>query len=396
MPLFASFFDILQGKTTKTVNVSVACKELYEAAQELQIRNLCFAVCVNMIANALGRCEVRTFRGHQEIQESDYYLWNIEPNTNQNSTAFWHKVVGSLCEKNEVLIISSRRKDGRESLVVADDWQDPLYYPSRMNEYKSVRVGEMTYDKMFLERDVLHIVLNHINVKPVIDGMYQSYYRLVDAAVRHYEWNHGQHWKVHVNQMAQGAEGWMKQFQEMIEEQIKPFLNSNGAILPEFDGYAYSNESGTATGDTRDIRNMINDIFDFTAKALQIPAVLVQGQVSGAENATERFLGGCIDPICDQIQEEINRKRYGYERWRAGEYVRMDSSAIQHFDLFANAPNVEKLVGSGAFTINDVLRAANQPTINEPWANEHFLTKNIATLQEATQSLSAQEGGTTT
>ena len=60
--------------------------------------------------------------------------------------------------------------------------------------------------------------------------------------------------------------------------------------------------------------------------------------------------------------------------------------------MFANAANVEKLVGSGAFSINDVLRAANQAPINEPWANEHFLTLNIARIQDAAQQLGAQKG----
>ena len=49
----------------------------------------------------------------------------------------------------------------------------------------------------------------------------------------------------------------------------------------------------------------------------------------------------------------------------------------------------EKLVGSGAFTINDVLKAAGMPTINEPWANKHFLTKNIAEIEEAAAALEA-------
>ena len=75
---------------------------------------------------------------------------------------------------------------------------------------------------------------------------------------------------------------------------------------------------------------------------------------------TPVFLTNCIDPLADQIQEEINRKRYGYEGWKKGDYLRVDTSSIIHFDMFANAANVEKLVGSGAFTINDVLRAANQ------------------------------------
>ena len=51
-----------------------------------------------------------------------------------------------------------------------------------------------------------------------------------------------------------------------------------------------------------------------------------------------------------------------------------------HFDLFANAANVEKLIGTGAFTINDVRRAAGQEEINEPWARQSFMTKNIAPI----------------
>ena len=61
--------------------------------------------------------------------------------------------------------------------------------------------------------------------------------------------------------------------------------------------------------------------------------------------------------------------------------------------MFANAANVEKLVGSGAFTINDVLRSAGLPTIPEPWADEHYMTKNIAALDAETTALGGAEGG---
>ncbi|MBQ5389302.1 MAG: phage portal protein, partial [Clostridia bacterium] len=71
----------------------------------------------------------------------------------------------------------------------------------------------------------------------------------------------------------------------------------------------------------------------------------------------------------------------------------VDSSSIQHFDLFANAPNVEKLVGSGAFTINDILREANKEPINEPWADTHFMTLNISDMSQSTRQLENGEGG---
>ncbi|MFR2334256.1 MAG: phage portal protein, partial [Flavonifractor plautii] len=107
------------------------------------------------------------------------------------------------------------------------------------------------------------------------------------------------------------------------------------------------------------------------------------------------FLTNCIDPLCDQLQEEIIRKRYGYAQWKRGSYLRVDSSSIIHFDLFANAANVEKLVGSGGYSINDVRRAAGQAPIPEPWADEHFMTLNISPMGEAARKLGAQKGVTT-
>src|SRR5699024_10081708 len=152
-------------------------------------------------------------------------------------------------------------------------------------------------------------------------------------------WDNGQHWKVHVNQIAQGDKDWAEKFQAMIAAQVKPFLESNGGILPEFDGYAYEQVSGSGSGrdtrDTRDIRAMIEDIFDFTARGFLIPSVLVNGTVEGTADANTRFLTNCIDPLADQIQEEINRKRYTYNEWARGDFLRVDTSSIIHFDMFA-------------------------------------------------------------
>ena len=74
------------------------------------------------------------------------------------------------------------------------------------------------------------------------------------------------------------------------------------------------------------------------------------------------------------------RKRYGFDEWQKGNYLRIDSSSIIHFDLFENAANVEKLIGTGAFTINDVRRAAGQAEIDEPGGRQSFMTKNIASI----------------
>ena len=390
-------FDWLRGKSGGRL-VEVPCKELLAAAQEYQVRELAFWTCVDMIANAIGRCEFRTYRAGAEVREEDYYLWNVEPNVNQNSSAFLHKMVAQLCKQNEALVVNPRQRDGHAALVVADSFERPETAVTRMAEYRQVTVEEFTFRKTFREDDVIHLCLNHMNLTPVIEGLYRSYYKMVDAAVRSYQWGSGQHWKVHVNQLAQGDPEFQASFMRMIQDQVKPFLESNGGILPEFDGYEFTSVGGgdsRVKQDTRDIKALVEDIFDFTARAFLIPPVLVKGEVEATKDANERFLTYCIDPICEQLQEEINRKFYGYDRWRAGEYVQVDSSSILHFDLFANANAVEKLVGSGAFSINDVLRAAGQPVIDADWANQHWMTLNISTMAAVLKKLETTQGGET-
>ena len=62
------------GKARSPTTVEITCRELMAAAQEFQLRDLAFWTCANMIANAVARCEFRTFRGGKEIQEREHPL----------------------------------------------------------------------------------------------------------------------------------------------------------------------------------------------------------------------------------------------------------------------------------------------------------------------------------
>lgn len=387
-----NFFRWLMGKATQTTGqiVNINCKEIFEAAQDFYIRDLCFQSCVDMIANAIGRCEFRTYRNNREVQEFEYYMLNVEPNVNQNSTAFWHKVIFKLYSENEALIISTKTRDGRDCLVCADSWTNGNQYPVKQNEYSNVQAGDFTYTKTFREKDVIHLKLNEVNIKPVLDGLFLSYSRMLKAAENYYIASNGIHMKVHVDQISQAQEGWENKFKEMIEKTVIPFLQSPTGVLPEYNGYDYSNLDLGSGAQSSETRSLTEDIFNMTARAFLIPVVLVNGSVEGTADANRRFLTYVIDPICDQIQEELNRKRYGFEAWKSGSFVRVDSSSIIHFDVFENAANIEKVVGSGVFSLNDVLRAANQPTINEEWADKHYMTLNISTMGDQTRQL---EGG---
>ena len=372
----------------------VACQELWEAAEEYRLRELAFHVCVNMIANAVGKCEFLTFREGKPLREKEYWLWNVEPNVNQNSTAFLHKLIYQLYSQNEALVIATKHRSGEEMLVVAEDFHQEHSYPQKRNEYTQVRVGEVTYQKTFRENEVLHFRLHHQNVRPVLDAMTGSFTRMLQLAEKNYRWGAGKHMKVHVSQTSQGDEDSQAQLREILEKQVKPFFNADSALLPEFDGYDYQGfPEKAAAPTTRDIRSLADDIFDFTARGLLIPPVLIFGDVAGTQDAMTRWLTTCVDPLCDQLQEEINRKRYGRELFSQGSYLQIDTTTILHFDMFQNAAAVEKLIGSGAFSIDDVVAAAGKPVIGEPWSKAHWLTLNISPMEQAARPVTGKGGG---
>ena len=168
----------------------------------------------------------------------------------------------------------------------------------------------------------------------------------------------------------------------MLESSYKPFLESGTGILPEFDGYEFQlMNNGTGTKDTRDIKALFDDIFSFTARGLGIPPVLVQGDVAGINDIITHWLTTGIDPLAAQISKEFSRKLIPKADWLRGDRVYADTSTIQHFDMFSNAANIEKIVESAAYSINELREATGGAPLPDEWANIHWMTKNIATVE---------------
>ena len=100
----------------------------------------------------------------------------------------------------------------------------------------------------------------------------------------------------------------------------------------------------------------------------------------------------CLDPLANMLMQEINRKRTGKSEMKNGTYMRVDTTKVKHIDMFGIATSVDKLISSGIYTVNMILRAIGETEIDEPWANQHFMTKNYSTIQELIDYLK-EEGG---
>lgn len=361
--------------------------EYMSAVGDIYVREMAFWAATNLIANAISKCEFKTYENFKEVRKDNYYRWNVEPNRNQNSSAFMHKLIAKLYRNNEVLIV-----EHGEDLLVADDFTRKEY-ALYDNEFTQVTVGDFTFSKKFYQNEVMYLQLSEKNTRELISGLYESYAKLIDYTMKSYQRSRGTKAKFEYKTIPTAGTEQRKLFDDLINEKFKKFLESDNAIVPIGEGQdltefgnskTYSNES------TRDIRAMIDDVFAFTARAFGIPPALMSGDVQGVKDALDQFLTFCIDPLADMLQEEINRKTYTKEQFLRGDYVQIDTKQIKHIDIFYASTSIDKLISSGVFCVNDILKMLGLPIIDEDWAWEHVLTKNYSPFENL---LKALEGG---
>ena len=369
-------------------DLGIALEEYAALVGDIYIREMAFWSAVNLVANAVSKCEFKTYVNGKEAKGREYYLWNLEPNRNQNSSVFLHKLIAQLYRKNECLVIEQSGQ-----LLVANDF---VRTPSALydDKFAQVTVEDFTFSKTFYQPDVMYFKLSECDMRKVTAGLYESYSKLISYTMTAYQRSRGTKGVFKYETLPVAGTAERKAFDALVNEKIGKWLSGDNAALPlgrgqewkELEHKTYSSES------TRDIRAMIDDISDFTAKSLGIPPALLRGDVQDTSRAVDQLLTFCVDPLMDMLQEEINRKRSGYAGFTAGTYLQINTKAIKHVDLLSVSTAIDKLISSGAFCVNDIRELVGEQIIKEPWAYEHFITRNYMPFEEA---LNALKGGET-
>lgn len=369
----------LGGYRTVSVEEILNDENVQSALSELYLRELAFLTCVNKIANALSKCEFKTYVKGVEKKEAEYYRWNVSPNRNQNATTFMNKLISELYKNNEALVVEVNNQ-----IFVADSFQKEI---RALTDYRftGVTVDNYTFSDTFYQSQVLYFQLNHNNIRKILNGMYESYSKLIAYASKAYQKSRGSRGILKIGAIAQADKNFSERFQKLMSEHFKNFFQSENAVLPLFDGYDYSDLTNSKTyssESTRDIKALADDIFEFTARAFSFPPSLSKGDVQDTEKAIDELLTFVIDPLAKMLEQEINRKTCGEYQYRDGTYIKINTVAVKHIDLFDIATPIDKLISSGAFTINDILEVIGKQPINEKWANTHFMTKNYSTIND--------------
>jgi HK97 family phage portal protein len=307
--------------------------------------------------------------------EEEYYTWNYSPNDNQNSTQFLQDMVETLVYNNEVLVVEQGGK-----LYVTDTFSYNIK-GTKEAVYQNITVnGENIPDKK--ARDALYLCMANTDVRPYLSQLCHQYEGIIAKALESYEKAGADKGFLNIDTAKRGPIDYEKYHKDLLENKFKAFFSSKNAVLPLYAGYTYTPASRTIrkTSEINDIKNMSDEIYNRVGQVFRVPPAFLRGEIAQSGEAVDNFLKFCIRPICDMLEEEITRKRYGIKGVKDGSYVSIDTSMIEISGIFASADKLDKIIGSGILSIDEVRQKVGERALGTEEAQTHFITKNYGVV----------------
>ena len=371
----------------KKVTLEELSAILRENLERVAFRELAIHIAISYIANTLSKCEFKVYENGAEVKNRLYYLLNVNPNPNENSSQFInHFIENYYYGENGALLI----KQGNH-LFCADNFEVDDANPMKEFEYSTITLGRTSLRRKLRASEVFHLKLDNKSIKNLVDAVGAEYGKVIDAAIKCFKRTNSKKYKYILDQYQAGDANFKKIYEEQLKGQLEEFLKSEGdAVLPKYNGIDLVEFSAANPQTSADIVNVRKEMFEVTAQAFKIPLSMMLGNITNMNEIVKVYLSICIDPLADMIGEELTRKSYSEQEWLDGCYVKVDTSCINHVDMLEVADKVDKLISCGAYNIDEVRHRLDSPLLGTDFSRTHFITKNYEPLASMTDG---QRGG---
>lgn len=346
-------------------------------AEVLYYKELALYMAKSYIAGTISKCEFLVYKNGKEVKNELYYALNVSPNNNQNSSQFLNKLIHTLYDKNEVLVIPRGNR-----LYIADSFtvnEQPL----SDNVFENIVVENQSIAKSVKACDAFYFQLDDDKVKRFVDGTFSTYSQLMSCAVSSYKRGKGQKYKLALENIQAGDKKFAEQFNSVIKGQLKEFIESDTAVYPQFRGQDLV-ELPKSVETSSDLISIRKEMFDLVAQAFKIPLPMMYGNITNMQEIVKVYLTFCIDPLADMISEELTRKTNTFKTWDGGKnFIKVDTSRINHVDIFEVAENADKLIASGVACIDEVRKVLDWQELGTEFSQKHWITKNYSDVSES-------------
>lgn len=369
------FRNFLDGEVTKEVKADYGGEQDGAAVKAFALYTV-----VGFLSDILASCEFKTYEGGKPTRGSFWYALNVLPNRDSTKAEFWQEFWQRLFLFGDALIIPKG-----EEIILAES-----FVKDEKTAFETVfrQISRNCFD-MGERRitDVFYIRRQTERARAAVLDVLESYAELLRSAgdvVKNEGSNKG---TLEIPAMAKSADkNFEENYRRLMEDYFKTFFKNKNAVLPLHSGMKYvpvaANKSSTSSAGN--YKTLFDDAIKRCAQAYGVAPALVSGDVAGIDDALKFTLTSCIDPLAESVGTMLTARNYTRkEILEEGKFVRLDTSGIEHMNVFTLAANIDKLISDGMYSIDELRVKLGDHAIGEEWSKNHYITKNYEKIETA-------------
>lgn len=361
-------------------------------SQKGDLQNYVYALseahAIDLIAKTISKCEIQTFELKDKIIKKNkgdlYWTLNLQPNFNETGTSFIYKLVTKLLiDKTALVIINKIPK--RNLLYVADEYSasnDILYGKTFSNITLADEEGN-TYslNKTYDSNNTIYFTLNNKKLQSAGETFKTNSAKILKAAQKSFIRANTGKWRLkNPGGQATMVDAETKKqisYTEYTKKITEGLLNDEESIILLAEIFDLINLNKDVKKELNDYENIFNKIGNTVAQKWNIPLDIFYGNKTEKSTGSNDFITFAVEPYFEILEDGFNASLVGKESYLKGEYIKFNRLSIGHKDLIDKSSGWDKLISSG-FSFNQLCELLGLPTINEEWAEQHYITKNYA------------------
>ena len=372
---YVSVFDVIFGKGNT----------------ENYIYTLAEAHAIDLIARTIAKCEIQTFEmKDKKIQESRgdlYWTLNIQPNYIETGTKFIYKLITKLLtEKTALILINKTPKTNL--LYVADSYNcNNKILTGKTFHNITIEDDEgnsININKTYTTENTIYYSLKNSKLRTASESFKKNTAKLLKASQKSFVNANTSKWRLKIpGQQPKMIDVETKKpisYEDYKDKITEGLTSDEEAIVMLSELFDLENLNQNNSKNLTDFENVFKKIGDTVAQKWNIPLDIFYGSKTEKSTGTDDFITMCVDLYFELLEDGFNASLVGKKDYLNGEYVKFNRLNINHKDLIDKASGWDKLISNG-FSFNQLCKFLGLPTINEDWADEHYITKNYANMK---------------
>lgn len=342
-------------------------RQLQNDYEDLHLRQYAVHTVVDRIINV---CLLAQFQS--EDSTNFLYKLNYKPNPYENGNEFKRKIITNMIYNGECIIVKPF-----DDYYVAESFT----YDDKTKLF-TVTTEYSTIEKTYSVDDVIHVRYNNVKFEEFLRTLRQSYdklyKRVLEVQMRQQQIRVYAPFKGVTGKSEENA----KKFMNFLSGMKKQLENESIAVVPRQDDYDVEEHSQNYLGRSAEELGTIENMYvKQVANILQVPPLLFSGDLADTSEHSKNFVRWCVKPIMNEIANEFNAKQT--KSSLKDNLITVNTIECVYVSEFEMARDVEKMIGSGVWTIDDVLVLLGKKRQKTKDTTRRYLTKNIGIIEQA-------------